>query len=96
VIKPKDIWGITRELFDRKYWTLTNTIEFIAFSTKIAIIVPGLLFSYQVWWFYIFALLSSTALILTSTVKTLPTIIYFNVCWCILATVSILKHFNLA
>jgi hypothetical protein len=42
---------------------------------------------------YLFALISSLALILTSTVKTLPTIIYFNVGWSILATAAIAKHF---
>jgi hypothetical protein len=33
------------------------------------------------------------ALIFTSTIKTLPTIIYFNIGWSILATVAIIKHF---
>jgi hypothetical protein len=33
------------------------------------------------------------ALIWTSTVKTLPTIIIFNVLWVILASTAILKHF---
>jgi hypothetical protein len=94
MVKPGDIWTITKRLFERKYWTLTNTIEFIAFTAKLCIIVPGLIFGYQVWWFYIFALISSMALILTSTVKTLPTIIYFNLGWSILATTAILKHFN--
>jgi hypothetical protein len=30
---------------------------------------------------------------LTSTIKTLPTIIYFNIVWTLLATVAIVKHF---
>jgi hypothetical protein len=42
---------------------------------------------------YFFALLSSTSLIWTSTKKTLPTIIVFNVLWCVLAVASIAKHF---
>jgi hypothetical protein len=33
------------------------------------------------------------ALVLTSTVKTLPTIIYFNIGWSILAIAAIAKHF---
>lgn len=77
----------------RSYWTLINTIEFISFMTKITIIVPGLLFGKQWWWLYIFALASSTSLIWTSTKKTLPTIIIFNIIWCCLATTAILKHF---
>jgi hypothetical protein len=93
LIKPKEILEVTKQLGQRSYWTKTNIIEFWAFSTKLSIIIPGLLFGVQFWWLYIFALVSSLALILTSTVKTLPTIIYFNVGWTILATGALLKHF---
>jgi len=75
------------------YWTRANAVEALGFATKIVIIFPGLLFGYQWWWIYIFALISSIALIWSSTVKTLPTIILFNVLWVILASLSILKHF---
>jgi len=75
------------------YWSRVNAVEFWAFMTKIAIIFPGLLFGKQWWWLYIFALLSSASLIWTSTKKTLPTIIVFNLLWIILATASIVKHF---
>ena len=76
------------------YWNKPNTVEFFAFMTKIAIIFPGLLLGKQFWWLYIFALLSSLALVWSSTVKTLPTIIWFNILWIILAMLSILKHFD--
>lgn len=75
------------------YWTRANTVEAWGFATKIAIIFPGLLFGQQFWWLYIFAVISSVALIWSSTVKTLPTIILFNVMWVILAIASIIKHF---
>jgi hypothetical protein len=77
----------------RSYWTKSNTIEFFAFMTKIVIIVPGLLFGIQFWWLYIFALISSVALVWTSTVKTLPSIILFNILWIILASTAILNNF---
>ena len=77
----------------RPYWNKINSIEFISFMTKVAIIVPGLLFGMQWWWLYIFALMSSISLIWTSTKKTLPTIIIFNIIWCCLAAAAILKHF---
>jgi hypothetical protein len=32
-------------------------------------------------------------LVWSSTVKTLPTIVLFNICWCILAIAAIIKHF---
>jgi len=71
------------------YWTRANTLEACGFATKIAIIFPGLLFGKQFWWIYIFAIISSIALIWTSTVKTLPTIIIFNVLWVVLASTAI-------
>jgi hypothetical protein len=77
----------------RSYWNRANAVEAWGFATKIAIIFPGLLFGYQWWWLYIFAIISSAALIWSSTVKTLPTIILFNVCWIILASSAIIKHF---
>lgn len=95
MLKPKDIIQVTKQLGHKEYWNMTNTIEFWAFSTKLMIIFPGLILGIQFWWLYIFALVSSLALILTSTVKTLPTIIYFNLGWTILASAAIAKHFGL-
>lgn len=77
----------------KNYWTRVNTVEAIGFFTKIVIIFPGLLLGKQLWWLYIFAIISSVALIWTSTRKTLPTVILFNVGWIVLASLSILKHF---
>jgi hypothetical protein len=93
MIKPKEIIEVTKQLFTRQYWNITNTIEFVAFSTKLSIIIPGLVFNIQFWGMYVLALFSSIALILTSTTKTLPTIIYFNMGWSILAIMAITKHF---
>ena len=81
-----------KQIKHRKYWNKANIVEFIAFMTKISIIVPGLLLGKQWWWLYIFALFSSLALIWSSTIKTLPTIIIFNIMWCMLAVTAIIKH----
>lgn len=78
---------------DPGYWSKENTVEFFAFMTKIIIIFPGLLFGVQFWWLYIFALVSSVLLVWTSTVKTLPSVIIFNLLWIVLAVASIVKHF---
>lgn len=75
------------------YWDRPNTVEAVGFATKIAIIFPGLLLGQQFWWLYIFAIISSIALIWSSTEKTLPTVVLFNVAWVILASLSIVKHF---
>jgi len=93
MLKPSEIMQVTRRWGDRDYWTKVNIIEAWAFMTKISIIFPGLIFGKQWWWLYIFALASSLALIVTSTIKTMPTIIWFNICWVILASVAIIKHF---
>ena len=92
--KNKFEWVITLKEFSKKsYWNRANTVEFFAFMAKLSIIFPGLLFGKQIWWLYIFALGSSLALIWSSTVKTLPTIILFNIGWSILAATALVKHF---
>jgi hypothetical protein len=78
---------------EKEYWNKANTVEFFAFMTKAGIIIPGLLFETQLWWLYIIALLTSLSLIWSSTVKTLPTLIWFNIIWSFLATAAIIKHF---
>jgi hypothetical protein len=77
---------------DKAYWNKPNTVEFFAFMTKLCIIFPGLLLGRQWWWLYIFALVSSLALIWSSTKKTLPSIILFNIGWSVLAVFAIAKH----
>lgn len=79
----------------KKYWTKANTVEFFAFVAKGTIIIPGLLFDMSFWWLYIFALVSSLGLIWSSTVKTIPTLIWFNILWSGLAIVYIAKYFGL-
>lgn len=83
-----------KNFYNKSYWNKANTVEFFAFMTKICIIFPGLLFGKQWWWLYIFALLSSISLVWSSTIKTLPTIILFNILWIFLASLAILKHFG--
>jgi hypothetical protein len=82
-----------KKMKNPNYWNTVNTVEFFAFMTKVIIIFPGLIFGIQFWWLYIFALISSVLLIWTSTEKTLPSIILFNIAWTILATISIVKNF---
>lgn len=81
-----------RSMGNKEYWNKPNTVEFFAFMTKAAIIIPGLLFDTQIWWLYIIALITSISLIWSSTVKTLPTIIWFNILWSILAATAIIKY----
>jgi len=82
-----------RTMGHRKYWTRANTVEFFGFFVKALIILPGLVFGIQIWWLYIFALTSSLAIIWSSTVKTIPTLIWFNIVWSVVAILAISKHF---
>lgn len=81
-----------KTMFNKQYWTKANTVEFFAFVIKGLIIIPGLLFGVSIWWLYIFALLSSLGLIWSSTVKTIPTLIWFNILWSILAIIFLVKY----
>jgi hypothetical protein len=86
-------WLIALKTMGKKeYWTKANTVEFFAFVIKAFIIIPGLLFDIQIWWFYLFALVSSAGLIWSSTVKTIPTLIWFNILWVFLAIFAIVKN----
>lgn len=80
---------------NKSYWNKANTVEFFAFMIKIIIIFPGLLFNAQWWWLYVFSFFTSIALIWSSTVKTLPTIIILNIAWVVISILAILKNFGL-
>ena len=82
-----------KRLVTKEYWDTANTVEFVCFMNKLVIIIPGLLFGVQWWWLYIIAAVTSGGLVWSSTVKTLPTIILFNIFWFILAVAAITMHF---
>jgi hypothetical protein len=85
-------WYALKTMGHRKYWNKPNTVEFFAFVAKGTIIIPGLLFGIQIWWLYIFAVVSSLMLIWSSTVKTIPTLIWFNILWTALGITAIIKY----
>lgn len=76
----------------RDYWTGYNTVEFLAWATKAAVIVPGLVFGLEVWWLHILTLGTSVALIWASMRKLLPTLIAFNTLWIFLSMTVIVRH----
>lgn len=67
--------------FSSSYWTDYNKVEFASWATKALIIVPGLIFGIQVWWFYFLTLATSLTLIWASNKKLLPTLVGFNTLW---------------
>lgn len=93
--KKQPEWVLAiKTMRNKEYWNLPNTVEFFAFFMKVVIIIPGLLFNMSWWWLYIFAFFTSTALIWSSTKKTLPTIILLNIAWVFISVTYIAKHFG--
>lgn len=91
--KIKTEWLVALKTMGKKeYWNKANAVEFVAFVVKALIIIPGLLFNMQWWWLYLFALATSFMLIWSSTIKTLPTLIWFNILWVFLAIAAIIKN----
>lgn len=82
-----------RTMWNRQYWNKANTVEFFAFMIKIIIIIPGLIWGIFIWWLYLFSLATSFALVWSSTVKTLPTIIILNLAWIFLSSYVLIREF---
>lgn len=78
--------------FKKEYWTDYNTVEFAAWMAKALIIVPGLVFSKEIWWLHFFTLITSSLLIWASMRKSLPTLIAFNTLWIGISLTIILRN----
>jgi hypothetical protein len=76
--KIKSCYGM---FFKKKYWTDYNTVEFLSWSSKAVIIIPGLIFGISLWWLFFLTLLTSLGLIWASNKKLLPTLVGFNTIW---------------
>lgn len=77
---------------DKKYWTDYNIIEFAAWMAKAIIIVPGLIFGIELWYFHFLTLLTSSLLIWASMRKDLPTLIIFNTIWIVISLTIIVRN----
>jgi len=78
--------------FTREYWTDYNTVEFISWTAKAIIIIPGLIFGIQIWWLYFLTLGTSLSLIWASNKKLLPTLIGFNTIWVWISCMVLAQH----
>lgn len=76
--KIKECYGMW---FTKEYWTDYNTVEFLSWTAKAVIIIPGLIFGIQIWWLYFLTLGTSLTLIWASNKKLLPTLVGFNTIW---------------
>jgi hypothetical protein len=88
----KRVIDIIKMFFDKSYWVNYNTIEFISWMAKAIIIVPGLVFGIELWYFHILTLATSSALIWASMKKKLPTLITFNTIWICISLTIILRN----
>jgi hypothetical protein len=80
--------------FTREYWTDYNIVEGLSWLTKAIIIVPGLIFGIQVWWFYFLTLATSLTLIWASNRKLLPTLVAFNTLWVWISCMVLAQHLH--
>ena len=87
------IFGCLGMWSERGYWTNYNVVEFAAWFTKAAVIVPGLVLGQEIWWLHFFTLGTSAALIWASMHKLLPTLVAFNTLWIFLSTAVLVRHF---
>jgi hypothetical protein len=87
--KIRDCYGMW---FTKEYWTDYNTVEFLSWTAKAIIIVPGLIFGIQVWWLYFFTLATSLSLIWASNKKLLPTLVGFNTLWAWISCMVLVQH----
>jgi hypothetical protein len=78
--------------FKKEYWTDYNTVEFLSWTAKAFIIVPGLIFGISVWWLYFFTLATSLTLIWASEKKLLPTLVGFNTIWVWISCMVLAQH----
>lgn len=92
VVGWRKIEGCMKMWLRSDYWTAYNTVEFLAWATKAAVIVPGLVFGVEIWWLHILTLGTSVALIWASMRKLLPTLVAFNTLWIFLSMTVIVRH----
>lgn len=78
--------------FTKEYWKPYNIVEALSWFTKAIIIVPGLVFGIEIWYFYFLTLFTSLTLIWASYKKLLPTLVGFNTLWTWISCVVLAKH----
>jgi hypothetical protein len=86
------IWKRILMFKDKTYWTDYNIIEFCAWMAKAIIIVPGLIFGIELWYFHFLTLATSSLLIWASMRKDLPTLIVFNTIWIVISLTIITRN----
>jgi len=89
-------WSAIKECysmwFKKSYWTDYNIIEFLSWTAKAIIIIPGLIFGINIWQLYYLTLITSATLIWASRKKALPTLVGFNTMWFWLSAMVLAQH----
>ena len=88
----KNIGQCYQKWFTPNYWTNYNIVEAVSWAAKAVIIVPGLIFHYDVWQFYFVTLATSLSLIWASNRKLLPTLVGFNTLWSWISCMVLAQH----
>lgn len=89
-------WSEVRRCYgmwlNKEYWTDYNRVEFVSWTAKAIIIIPGLIFGIQLWWLYFLTLATSLTLIWASNKKLLPTLVGFNTIWVWISCMVLAQH----
>lgn len=93
IVGFKNVFGRYRMFFSKKYWANYNLIEFLSWMAKAIIIIPGLIFGYEVWWAHWITLTTSSLLIWASMKKSLPTLILFNTIWIGISLTILIRYY---
>lgn len=92
LIGIKKIWNKIKMYSKKEYWTNYNVIEFCSWMAKAIILIPGLIFGIELWYFHFLTLITSSLLIWASMKKSLPTLIIFNSIWIIISLTIIIRN----
>lgn len=88
----ENITDTIKLFFTKSYWINYNVIEFAAWMAKAIIIIPGLVFGIELWYFHFLTLITSSLLIWASMKKRLPTLITFNTIWIMISLTIIIRN----
>lgn len=92
-VGPRNMVKCLAMMTQKDYWKPHyNKVEFAAYMSKGATIVPGLIFKLEVWWLHFITLSTSVVLIWVSERKLLPALVIFNTIWIFISTTVLVRH----
>jgi|TARA_R110000764_G_scaffold141792_1_gene229890 hypothetical protein len=80
--------------FSKGYWQKRyNVVEAAAWTAKLLVILPAIIFGKEVIWAHFITLMTSALLIWVSEQKLLPTLVAFNSLWIGISSFIIIRYY---